>query len=105
METLHEIILPSTKTRAPSDENVLLISHLHKSNLFSDLFKGTVYLKFDLIFIIWLIWYHIVQKDTKKVTYQPTEGAKQIYTFNFKQVIKGNKPVMCLPDVEATPEK
>merc|ERR1711931_154837 len=39
--------------------------------------------------------------DYIKVTYQPPEGAKQVYTFNFKQVIKGNKPVMCLADAKA----
>jgi len=39
--------------------------------------------------------------DYIKVTYQPPEGAKQVYTFNFKQVIKGNKSVMCSADAKA----
>merc|ERR1711953_955976 len=32
--------------------------------------------------------------DYIKVTYQPPGGAEQVYTFTFKQVIKGNKPLL-----------
>merc|ERR1712168_312000 len=38
-----------------------------------------------------------------KVTYHPPEGDDQVYTFHFNQVIKGNKPVMRLANVNADP--